>query len=197
MKDKLLKWKSEFGTIYTLVLEETDLCYRTLTSWEVQSIVELRKSSRASGDIELATCIMATLWPQPLPSFVKPGTISTLASEIWENSVSSEDTLEDMIKVSREWAEDTTKENFGVALASVMCRILPSLDFAHLLDLPTSKLNKLAAIVELITDTSFMTGGQGDKGASPVTAGHGISQDQADQASSVLSKALSDFRKKK
>ena len=50
--------------------------------------------------------------------------------------------------------------------------------------------------MELITDTSFMTGDQGAKGASPVTSGHGISQDQADQASSVLSKALSDFRKK-
>jgi len=196
MKDKLLKWKAEFGTIYNVVLEEKELYYRTLTTWEIQSIVELKNSAKAAIDVELATCLMSTLYPEPLPSFEKPGTISTLATAIWDNSVPSERSLEQVVQTARSWADTTTKENFGIALASIMCRVLPSLDFAYLLNLPAAKLIKLAAVVELITDNSFMAGeNSSTKNASPVTPGHGVSQEQADSASTALTAALSNFKK--
>ena len=73
---------------------------------------------------------------------------------------------------------------------------MPSLDFAYLLNLPSAKLTKLAAVVELITGESFMAGeNSSTKNAAPVTPGHGVSQDQADQASSALNQALSTFKK--
>ena len=176
------------------------MVYRTLTSWEIQSSVELKTENKATVDIELATCILATLAPTPLPKYQRPGTISTLATEIWNKSVPSEGSLQEMIDNSRSWTDTSVQENYGIALAAVMCKHLPSLDFAYLLTLPSSKLFKLAAIVEKMIDVSFMDGGTPTTEStqtSKVMEGSGVSQNQADNAGAALSQALSDFKKSK
>lgn len=200
MKDKLLKWKADYGAIFSVMLEDTEIYYRTLTAWEIQSIVELKKAKKAQVDVELATCVLATLEPTPVPSFNRPGTISTLASEIWDKSVPSEGSLETMIEKARAWTDLSVQENYGIALAAVMCKHLPSLDFAYLLTLSSSQLFKLAAIVEKMIEVPFMDGGTPnttESKATKVIDGVGVSQDQADSANAALSRALSDFKKNK
>ena len=85
MKNQLLEWKSKYGVIYHIDLEDKPVYYRTLNGWEIQSVQELKKSNKAKVDVEMAILLMAILHPTPLPEFKKPGTVSTLALEIWKN----------------------------------------------------------------------------------------------------------------
>ena len=197
MKNQLLEWKSKYGAVYQLSLEGTPIYYRTLNGWEVQSVLELKKSNKAKVDVESAIALMAVLEPTPIPKFNRPGTISTLSLEIWQKSFPTEDTLPTMGEETRAWAEVTIKENFSLALASIMCKVMPSLDLAHLMDLPLSKLLKLGAIVEEITGSALiMTDGTTNPQSRPIKEGYGISQEQADTTSAALSSALKQIKKK-
>ncbi len=198
MKDQLLEWKSKYGAVYQITLEGHPVYYRTLNGWEIQSVLELKKSNKAKIDIETATALMAVLAPTPLPEFKRPGTISSFAMEIWAKSFPTEDTLPTMAEDIRSWAGETIKENFSLALSSIMCKVMPSLDLAHLMDLPLSKLMKLGAIVEEITGTSLIIqdGDNVNRKSSPIREGYGISQEQADQTGAALSQALKQIKKK-
>jgi len=195
---KLLEWKSDHGAIYSIVLEGHAVYYRSLTSWEIQSIIDLQKSKKVPMDIEVAGCLMATLSPTPFPEFKRPGTLSALFMEIWNKSLPSEDKIEDVIEQAREWAHDSIDHNYATALSSLLCKVLPSLDLVTLLSTPISKLIKIAALVEHITDTSLLQVEQSPTGALPkVIEGSGISQEEANQASHVLQSALRSFKKTK
>ena len=75
---------------------------------------------------------------------------------------------------------------------------MPSLDFAHLMDLPLSKLVKIAALVEeifqtpiLAKDAEFASQVKPNK----VQDGYGVTQDEANTTSKALSKALQSIKK--
>lgn len=195
MKDQLLEWKSKYGSIYQISLEDTPVYYRSLNSWEVQSILELQESNKAKVDVEIAMLTMAILEPTPIPTFKKPGTISSLATEIWTKSFPTEDSLPKTAEDIRAWAQVNIKKNFGLALACVMCKVLPSLDLARLMDLPLSKLIKLAAIVEEITGQALILDDGTNFKSSTVSEGYGISQEQADETGRALSNALKNLKK--
>ena len=77
-----------------------------------------------------------------------------------------------------------------------MCKVMPSLDLTRLLDLPLSKLLKLAALVEEMTGQSLiLDDGVNTKAAGNVRDGFGVSQEQADQTSAALSSALKNIKK--
>ena len=102
-----------------------------------------------------------------------------------------------MAEEVRDWADNTIKENFSLALSSIMCKVMPSLDLAHLMDLPLSKLMKLGAIVEEITGASLILSGDDvNRTTTPVKEGYGISQEQADKTGAALSQALKQIKKK-
>lgn len=90
--------------------------------------------------------------------------------------------------------------NFSIALSSILCKVMPSLDFAHLMDLPLSKLIKIAAIVEdiagipiLIKDSTGVNNLQSAN--TPIKEGYGVSQQDANKASQALSSALKNLKK--
>ena len=198
MKDKLLEWKAVYGSVYAYSIEDQTIYYRTLNGWEIQSVLELQKNNKTSLDVEVAMCAMAVLHPEPLPSFTKPGSISTLSGEIWNKSFPTENTLPALTQQSREWAKANLEANFNIALSSILCKVMPSLDFAHLMDLPLSKLVKIAAIVEelfqtpiLAKDGEFASQVQPNK----VQDGYGVTQEEANKASQALSSALKSIKK--
>ena len=156
MKDQLIEWKSKYGAVYQITLDDIHVYYRSLTSWATQSILELQESNKAKIDIEIAMLSMAILEPTPIPQFKRPGTISSLATEIWLKSFPTEDTLPKTAADIRAWAGANVKRYFGLALSCIMCKVMPSLYLSRLLDLPLSKLLKLAAIVEEMTGQSLI-----------------------------------------
>ncbi|MBC8437219.1 hypothetical protein H8D85_02730 [bacterium] len=192
---KLLAYKAQYGSVYSIVLEEYSIYYRTLTSWEVQSIIELQKNKATSVDVEVAACCMAVLHPSEVPTFKRPGTISALFLEIWGKTLPTESTLEGVADASREWAEAAIDSNFAVALACLMCKMLPSLSLTDLLSLSVTKLIRIAALVEEITGSPILGGiDQIQQQASAVQEGMGVTQEQADKTNRVLQQALSDFK---
>tara|TARA_B100000131_G_scaffold254083_1_gene248303 strand:+ start:16167 stop:16769 length:603 start_codon:yes stop_codon:yes gene_type:complete len=200
VKDKILEWKAVYGNVYMYSIEGQDIYYRTLNGWEIQSVLELKSNNKASLDVEMAMCVMAVLHPEPLPSFSRPGSISTLSSEIWTKSFPTESTLPDLTEQNRKWAKENLEANFNIALSSILCKVMPSLDFAHLMDLPLSKLVKIAAIVEEILQTPILSkDGNFDNNnnaqAGAVRDGYGVSQEEANKASAALSNALKSIKK--
>tara|TARA_B100001250_G_C19815120_1_gene797881 strand:+ start:2086 stop:2688 length:603 start_codon:yes stop_codon:yes gene_type:complete len=200
VKDKILEWKAAYGSVYVYSIEDKTIYYRTLNGWEIQSVLELQKNNKASLDVEMAMCAMAVLHPEPLPSFKRPGSISTLSSEIWDKSFPTESSLPALTEQTREWAKANLEANFSIALSSILCKVMPSLDFAHLMDLPLSKLVKIAAIIEEILQTPILSkDGDFDNKAqvqpNRVQDGYGVSQEEANQASAALSSALKSIKK--
>ena len=111
MKDKLLEWKAVYGSVYAYSIEDQTIYYRTLNGWEIQSVLELQKNNKTSLDVEVVMCAMAVLHPEPLPSFTRPGSISTLSAEIWNKSFPTENTLPALTQQSREWAKANLEAN--------------------------------------------------------------------------------------
>jgi len=195
---KLLAWKAQYGAVYIITFEEHSIYYRTLTSWEVQSIIELQKNKATSLDVEVAACCMAVLSPAELPTFKKPGTISALFIEIWRKTLPISETIEEIADINRKWAEEAIDSNFAIALACLMCKVLPSLSLTELLSLPLTKLIRMAALVEEISGTPILGGiEQVQQQASAVPEGMGVTQEQANQANMTLQKALQDFKTNK
>ena len=199
MKDKVLEWKAKYGAIYSISIEGYQIYYRSLNGWEVQSVLELQANNKADLDIEVAMCAMAIIFPSPIPSFSKPGSISKLSSEIWNRSFPTEDTLPGITEQAREWAKKNMEANFSIALSSILCKVMPSLDFAHLMDLPLSKLVKIAAIIEELAGVPILNKDGANltiqNAGAPVKEGYGVSQQDADKASQALSSALKNLKK--
>lgn len=101
MKDKVLEWKAKYGAVYSISIEDKPIYYRSLNGWEVQSVLELQQNNKADLDIEVAMCAMAIIYPSPIPSFARPGSISKLSSEIWNKSFPTEETLPDIATKAR------------------------------------------------------------------------------------------------
>mgnify|MGYP003154061395 CR=1 FL=1 len=110
MNDKLLYWKSLYGSVYKTSVEGHSIVYRALTAWELQALTELRES-KVSEDLELSTCLLAVISHTPLPTFNKPGSISSLSAAIWEHSVPSIDEARLKAEQVREWADNTVTIN--------------------------------------------------------------------------------------
>lgn len=194
----IAKWKSEYGSIYVIEVEDTIIYYRSLTAWEVQSIFDLHEQNKAKVDIEQAVCVFGILDPLPVPSFDRPGSITMLSEEIWNISVPSEELMNNTISKNRKWVDSNIEKNYSLVVAGVMSRLLPSLDLTRLLDMPTSKLIKLGAIVEKLTGTDFLGGEltQQKSKATKLMDGSNISQEAADKTSDMLAQALHEHKRK-
>jgi len=188
MDDKLLYWKSLYGSVYKTKVEEHSIVYRALTAWELQALTELR-DSKASTDLELSTCLLAVISHTPLPTFNKPGSVSSLSAAIWEHSVPSVDEATIKAEQVRKWADDNINNNFNIALSSIISKVMPSIDLSKLLDMPLPKLMKIGAIVEKITGTTFLTGDISSQGNLP--------EKSSDQATQALSSALHHLKSNK
>jgi hypothetical protein len=188
MNDKLLYWKSLYGSVYKTNIEGYSLVYRALTAWELQALTELRES-KVSEDLELSTCLLAVISHTPLPTFNKPGSISSLSAAIWEHSVPSIDEARLKAEQVREWADNNIDNNYNIALSSIICKVMPSIDLSKLLDAPLPKLMKIGAIVEKITGTTFLTGDGPSQGNIP--------EKSSDQATQALSSALHHLKSNK
>jgi len=198
MKNNLIpQWKADFGSVFLLEVEEYSIYYRSLTAWEIQSILDLYEQNKAKIDIEKAVCIFGILAPSPFPLFKKPGSITSLSEDIWNKSVPNQKGMDSMIVKSRAWAELSIDKNYNLVIVGIMCKLLPSLDLTRLLDLSTSKLIKLGVIVEKLTGTEFLGGelGSNKSKATNVMKGSGISQTDADNTSNLLADALKNHKK--
>jgi hypothetical protein len=142
-----------------LNIEEVDVYFRSLNAWELQSFLEIREDSlKSKMEIENALCTFAIVYPSSLPSFKVPGSFTLIATEIWSKSVPTDQTIETMIDKHRSWAEDAIKENYNIMIAVALAKLLPSVDLISLLNLPTSKLLKVACLIESATNTLFLKG---------------------------------------
>jgi hypothetical protein len=188
MDDKLLYWKSVYGSVYKTSVEGHSIVYRALTAWELQALTELR-DSKASKDLELSTCLLAVISPTSLPTFNKPGTISSLSAAIWEHSIPSINEANIKAEQVREWAENNINNNFNIALSAIICKVMPSIDLIKLLDMPLPKLMKIGAIVEKITGANLLTG--------DVSSQENIPEKSSDQATQALSSALQHLKRNK
>lgn len=193
MQVDLIKWKERYGSIYLIEIESQDIYYRTLTAWEIQSILDLKTNNKAQVDIDTAVVQLALL--SIVPDFSKPGSITSLAQVIWNKSCLTDEALALTKDSIRKWAADSISINFNLALASLLCRILPSLDLVTLLSLSTNKLLKIAAIVETITEIKVLDSGTNTKTQAPIKEGYGVSGDQAKQVNEALNKALDKLKK--
>ena len=193
MKKNLIpQWKADFGSVYLIEIENFSVYYRALTAWEIQSILDLYDQNKAKVDIEHAVCVFGILDPTPLPSFEKPGSITSLSEDIWSKSVPGKEDMDAMIIKNREWAEASIDKNYNLVIVGIMCKLLPSLDLASLLDLPTTKLIKLGVIIEKLTGTEFLGGelSSNKNKATSIMKGSSISQEAADRTSDQLADAL-------
>jgi hypothetical protein len=193
MKDDLIKWKEQYGSIYLIEIESQEIYYRTLTAWEVQSILDLKNNNKAQIDIDNAVVQLAIL--SIMPDFYKPGSITSLAQAIWNKSSLTDDALALTKDSIRKWATDSISSNFNLALSALLCRILPSLDLVTLLSLSTNKLLKIAAIVETITEIKVLDSETNSKTQAPIKEGYGVSGEQAKQVNEALNKALDKLKK--
>lgn len=156
--DNITQLKAKYGTIYKTISENIPIIFRALSAWELQALNEVRENKTAE-DADLAVCLMGILDPTPLPDFKLPGTVSSIAAQIMAKSIY--DTNEDLavaVNKAREWATSATETNFNVSIAAIIAKLLPSTDILALLELPTSKLIRIGALVETITQTRFLTG---------------------------------------
>jgi hypothetical protein len=189
---KIAEWKAKYGSVFIVSIEENSIYYRTLTAWEIQSIIDLTAQNKASLDIEEATCLFGVLAPSPLPTFSRPGSVSSLSEEIWNKSTLPADIMAKTIQDSREWSESSVDQNYNLIIASVMCKLMPSLDLAHLLELPTTKLVRLGAIVEKITGEHFLEGEllSNKQGAQKSQGPDQVTNEMADKTADLLANAL-------
>jgi len=192
-KYKLAEYKSKYGPIYMLELEGFEVYYRSLTAWEVQSFLDLKgNSNKDKMEMERVLCTFAIIEPSTLPNFKAPGSLSSLANDIWTRSIPQENTMDSFIDNAREWAQKNSQSNYSIMLAMAVCKIIPSTDLVALLEVPASKLIRIAALVEEVSGMQFLKG-EGvtkQKQASPITQGHDISQEEADATTSALADAL-------
>jgi len=193
MQVDLIKWKERYGSIYLIEIESQDIYYRTLTAWEIQSILDLKTNNKAQVDIDTTVVQLALL--SIVPDFSKPGSITSLAQVIWNKSCLTDEALALTKDSIRKWAADSISINFNLALASLLCRILPSLDLVTLLSLSTNKLLKIAAIVETITEIKVLDSGTNTKTQASIKEGYGVSGEQAKQVNEALNKALDKLKK--
>ena len=195
-KDLIAQWKADFGSVFLLEIEEYSIYYRTLTAWEIQSILDLYDQNKAKVDIEHAVCVFGVLDPLPLPSFNKPGSITTLSDDIWNKSVPRQTETEAMITKSREWAENSIDKNYNLVISGIMCKLLPSLDITRLLDLPTNKLIKLGVVIEKLSGTLFLNGqlSSTKSNSTKIMSGSNISQDEANNTANLLANALKEHK---
>lgn len=194
MNNDLIKWKKRYGSVYVITVEDYPIYYRTLTAWELQSILDLKKNNRTQLDIDEAITQLATL--SNVPGFTRPGSLTSLAQEIWSKSSLTDENIVSAKEVAREWAIEAVNSNFNIALSSILCKVLPSLDLVNLLTMPTSKLIRIAALVENITDIKILDAGSSSgKTQLPVKEGYGIDNAQAQQVNDALSRALTKLKK--
>ncbi len=155
----LAKLKSKYGSIYVIEIEGTPIYYRTLNAWEVQSFLDIKgNTSSEKIDVEKALCTFAVLSPSSLPEFKAPGSLSSLATEIWSKSIPSEESISISIDKAREWAEANTQNNFAIMVAVSLSRLMPSIDLISLLELPVNKLLRIASLAEISTNIQFLKG---------------------------------------
>jgi len=191
MNNKLLQWKSTYGSVYQINIEGHSIIYRALNAWELQALTELREN-KTSNDLELSTCLLAILEPTPLPNFKKPGSISSISAAIWKQSTPSAEEVQTKVEDIRQWAEVNINTNFNIALSSIICKVFPSIDLTTLLNLSLPQLLKVGAIVEKITGVQFLTGD-----ASSFEAQRNLPDAANDQASVALGDALKQLKNKK
>jgi hypothetical protein len=187
---KIPQWKAKYGSVFILEIEEISIYYRTLTAWEVQSIIDLNQQKKASVDIEEATCLFGVLDPTPLPTFNKPGSITSLSDSIWRKSTLSNELAEETIESVRAWSRESIDKNYNLVMASIMCRLMPALDLSNLLELSTTKLLKLGAIIEKITEEKFLKGEMGQEKQKQNPIGNQVTDEMADRTSALLATAL-------
>ena len=185
--EKLLKWKAEQGSVYQIKLEGHAIIYRTLTAFEIQALMELKEKN--SKNLEQAVCSLAVISHDPLPVFELPGTLFSLSSAIWEKSAPQDQQLEEKVEELRAWATTAIETNFSIALATLIARVMPSIDFTALLNMPLGQLLKIAALVEKVTNIPVMTGEESANGTSFTGA-------EKDQSSIVLTDAINNLVKK-
>ncbi len=194
MSNNLITWKKKYGSVYAITIENYLIYYRTLTAWELQSVLDLKKSNKTELDIDAAIVSLGVL--SSTPSFSRPGSVTSLAQEIWSKSSLTEDSISSTKEVVREWAKEAVTTNFNIALSTLLCKVLPSIDLVNLLSMPTSKLMRIAALVESITDINILdSGSSSSKVQLPVKEGYNVSQAQVQQVTSALDKALNKLKK--
>ena len=160
----LANLKSKYGSIYALEVEGTLVYYRALNAWETQSFLDLKgDTTKDKLEVEHALCTFAIIHPSTLPEFKGPGSLSTLATEIWSKSVPSEESIGSVVDSVRDWAAISSKHNYAIMLAISLTRLMPSLDLVSLLDLPITKLLRIAALAEISTEVMFLKGEGGAK----------------------------------
>ena len=192
MKDDIIKWKEQYGPIYIVYIENFPIYYRTLSAWEIQSILDL-KAKKTQVDIDKTVAQLGIL--SAIPDFKRPGSLTGLSQEIWTKSSLTDESLLEVKDSLRDWAKDAVSSNFNIALSSLLCRVLPSLDLLTLLSLPTTKLLRIAAIVERITDIKILDSGDGSaKKQISIKEGYGVDPTQAQQVNDALSDALSQLK---
>tara|TARA_Y100000310_G_scaffold292248_1_gene320869 strand:+ start:451 stop:1053 length:603 start_codon:yes stop_codon:yes gene_type:complete len=189
-KRLLAELKTKYGALYMLNVEDIDVYFRSLNAWELQSFLEIREDTLKSKiEIENALCLFAVLYPTTPLSFQAPGSSTLLATEIWSKSVPTDQTIELMVDKHRAWAEDAIKENYNIMIAIALAKLLPSVDLISLLNLPTSKLLKVACLIENATDTLFLKGeSKSETTSGSVNLSPGADHDEL---SAALSTALS------
>ena len=187
----LAKLKSKYGNIYCIDIEGCYIYYRTLNAWEIQSFLDLKgDTSKEKIEVEKALCTFAMLDPQSLPKFKAPGSLSTLAAEIWSKSTPTEEEVSINIDKARMWADQNTKNNYAIMIAVSLCRLLPSIDLISVLELPINKLLRIASLVEVAANVQFLKGEGGAKdGAGKVDMKENMTPDEtADALAAAIQK---------
>ena len=163
----LAQLKSKHGSIYVIDIEGQLIYYRTLTAWEIQSFLELKgDSTKDKLEVERALCSFALVYPSNIPDFKGPGSLSSLATEIWSKSVPTEEAISDVVDNVRAWAVDASTNNYAVMLSISLTRLMPALNLTSLLKLTIAQLLRIAALAEVSTEVQFLKGegSMGQKG---------------------------------
>jgi len=149
---QLLKWKSQFGSIHTIPIEDYTIYYRTLTPNELIAFQEL---SKALPDREWSEviCELAVLCPSSSNlKFELPGSWTALGDSIISSSLPL-DPQTGLFQLDdyRKWLEKVSEESAAYSLAIILARTLPGLNLMDLLNQPMERLLQLLVLAEKIT----------------------------------------------
>jgi len=152
---QLLQWKHKYGAVHIATVEDTRVYYRSLTTQEYMSFLEL-SNSLSNKDWAKAICDITVLFPTEL-EFNMAGSYSTIATTVAERTGLSESDFDIATAEARAWAKANSDKAVTYALAIKTCVIFPGLDLLQLLKLTPEQLFRISAVLELATNRPILT----------------------------------------
>jgi len=152
---KLLIWKSKYGAIHVVPVEDQQVYYRGLTTLEFLALNDLQ-DSLPEEDWNEVVYKFAVLNQEEL-TFELVGSTTAIAELILNRSVFTEEEYQERVTKIRAWAKASTEQSVPFTLAIMAAKIYPGIDLIALLQMTPDQLLHIIAAIELAVQMPVLT----------------------------------------